>query len=351
MISGAKCRHLKGERVVTAEVIWTLYQTSTQVLQHCPPETSPALFAVIGAHLRLTVHLFAREIQDQPGLLLPPERGEQKIALFTSHFLYDRPMVEILTAWPDFPLEALKVLGQLGGRDLDQGPKSKDFGGRLGTHLGFYDWNRAFRDDETGRLFLDAFFRLANPQARASTIADIGRIFSGVPAAGTERTACERAMALWERRFAQIGETLAAGSKASDFREEIGEFFDWFECECFPFEWRVAHVLKAIDCLDKAPQSHSLLDQLGEYSAAPDRLNLVVEVFHRLLAKPSDELRWSYRATVVKNLLERGFASPNPATRRLTLEAQERLLGQGLFDYLDVEPAPAQSEPGAGSQK
>ena len=314
-------------------------------------EVSPALFAVIGAHLRLTVHLFTRELQEQPSLLLPSEPSERKTALFASHFLYDRPMVGILTALPDFPLEALKVLGELGGRDQDKEPTSKDFGGRLGTHLGFYDWNRAFRDDETGQLFLDAFFRLASPGARASTVADIGRVFSGVEAAGADRTACERAMALWERRFAQIGDALAAGGEPANFQDELGEFFDWFECECFPFEWRVSHLLQAIDSLDKAPRSFSLLDQLKDYSAVPDRLDRVVEVFHRLLARPSDELRWSYQAAVVRTLLERGFAAANPATRRLTLEAQERLLGQGLFDSLDVEPSAVPSGTIALSQK
>ena len=63
-----------------------------------------------------------------------------------------------------------------------------------------------------------------------------------------------------------------------------------------------------------------------------------MEVFHHLLGKPSEELRWSYQTAGVTTLLERGFASANPATRRLTLEAQERLLRRGLFEYLDVEP-------------
>ncbi len=296
------------------------------------------------------MHLFAREIQGQPDLLLPPEPGEQTTALLTSHFLYDRPMVGILTALPDLPREGLKVLSRLAGRDLEKGPSNKDFSGRLGTHLAFYDWNRAFPDDGTGQRLLDAYFDLATSQARASTVADIGRIFSGVEAIGAERAACERAMALWERRFAQIGGALAAGSESpAALREEIGEFFDWFECECFPFEWRAARLLEAIECLDKAPRSFSLLDRLKDDSAAPERLDRVVEIFHRLLAKPSDELRWSYQTGVMRTLLERGFASPNPTTRSLTLEAQEQLLSQGLFEYLDVEPPIRPSGASAGN--
>ena len=38
MISGAKCRHLKGEEAVSAEVIWPRYQNLTRALQHFPHE-------------------------------------------------------------------------------------------------------------------------------------------------------------------------------------------------------------------------------------------------------------------------------------------------------------------------
>ena len=59
-------------------------------------------FAIIGASLRLTVHLFLQEIREAPQMLLRPGRNEQKTALLTSHFSYDRPMSEILTAMPEF---------------------------------------------------------------------------------------------------------------------------------------------------------------------------------------------------------------------------------------------------------
>ena len=38
MISGAKCRHLNGEKVISAEIIRPSYQTSNRTLQHCPKE-------------------------------------------------------------------------------------------------------------------------------------------------------------------------------------------------------------------------------------------------------------------------------------------------------------------------
>ena len=100
-----------------------------------------------------------------------------------------------------------------------------------------------------------------------------------------------------ERRFLQIEEAInSLGEPIDAFRAELGEFFDWIECECFPFEWRSNYIIKAIDQLDKAPQSFTLLDALKEFSSMKARLDHVVEIFYKLVSKASEELRWSYQA-------------------------------------------------------
>ena len=74
----------------------------------------------------------------------------------------------------------------------------KNFGGRLGTHLGFYYWNQASsRIVLLRKLLLMHFFAVLLRKSEPQTIADIGRIFSGITSAEENKTLCELAMALW----------------------------------------------------------------------------------------------------------------------------------------------------------
>jgi hypothetical protein len=303
------------------------------------PEESPAVFAIVGAHLRLSVYLFSEGMRSAQGLLLPPDRPMHRGSFLVAHFLYDNPMSGIIQTLPDLPQAALQWLENLAeGDEKERRRGGRDFGSGLGTHLSFYYWNAAFRDQATADRTLDQFFEIAKAESRATTIGQIARIFEKSPPIKESADLYERVMNLWDRRFANIEKAIDSGTHSpTEFHGELSEFIDWLECECFPFAWRFDRTMKAINRLEKGPTAYSLVETLENLTSSGQRIDEAIRILHALTAKASNEMRWSYREKHLKPVLERGLGSPNRNTRRLTEETQEMLLRQGFFEYLDLE--------------
>jgi hypothetical protein len=298
---------------------------------------SPATFSILGARLRLVLYLFGEQFKLEPTLLLREPLSDQIAAFLVAHFLYDNPAMDAVRTLPELPNKALLYLQQIVGQKNEDRANPRDFGSRLGTHLGFYYWNAVFEDPTTADNALDRFFAIATPAIRAATIRQIAKIFESSPAIESNHAMHQKVMHLWERRFANIVNAIEADtSPAGVFNDELGTFIDWFECECFPFTWRVDQVMRAIKYLEEAPNAYSLIEALDKCTAAGERLDDAVRILHALVPKVSDEFRWSYSDNHLKPLLEKGLVSHNPVTHRLTREIQESLLNWGLFTYLDM---------------
>src|SRR5439155_7084441 len=243
---------------------------------------SPAIFAVIGAHLRLAIHLFQEELKAKAGLLLPASRPQHRAGLLSAHVLYDGPMSAVVETLPNLPEAALECLEQMD----EQRDRQREFGSSLGTHLSFYYWNGAFRDQMSADHILDRFFEVAKPQIRVSTIGQIARIFSQSQAIPEHAELYRRTMNLWDRRFSRIEDAIDAGrNNASDFYEELSEFMRWFDCECFPLDWRFDRTLKAIGRMDRPPRSYTLIETLNRLASTPELLGKTIVILHTAISK------------------------------------------------------------------
>jgi hypothetical protein len=296
---------------------------------------SPAVFAIIGAHLRLALHLFPSQFRRHADLLLPRDRRPHTDAFITAHVLYDRPASEVIKILPQLPRVALERL-QRERASGEKAPQSAiNFGSRLGTHLAFYYWNDLLGDDITANSVIDRFFEIASPPTRATTVGQIGSIFETPQLPEKNKALYARVMLLWDRRFTAIERAIDFGLRAPEFDPELTEFIDWIVCEAFPFNWRFDRVMKAITRLERAPRAFSLIEKLEKLTSTGKRVRPVVRLLHALASKGWEELRWSFRDKHVKPILERGF-SAGGQTRALTLELQELLLRRGFFEYLEV---------------
>lgn len=158
-------------------------------------------------------------------------------------------------------------------------------------------------------------------------------------ASAEEQPLVSRVMKLGRRRFSAIQEAVEASPElASGFSGELEEFLDWVECDCFPFQWRIDLALDATRYLARAPQAFLLFDKLEEFSRDPDKLPSVLELLSKLVYLDSNEMRWAYKDGVVKEMLVRAYASMNSRCRNLGERIQEKLLMEGFFDYLDIDP-------------
>jgi hypothetical protein len=299
-------------------------------------DESPAIFALLGAHLRLAIHLFQEQLKAEAELLLPHDRPRHRHGLLVAHVLYDGPMLSIVETWPNFASAALECLEQVD----EQHDRQRDFGSRLGTHLSFYYWNQAFPNQRMADSILDRFFEVANPQVRANTIGEIARIFAHSQRITEREELYRRTMNLWDRRFSRIEAAIDAGrSSPSEFYEELSEFMRWLDCEAFHLDWRFDRILKAIGRMDKPPRSYTLIETLNRLVSTPETLDKAIVILHAAISKRTDEVMWSYREENLKPLLEKGLAARDPETVRLTEETQEKLLREGFLEYLDVQPS------------
>src|SRR5262249_14984520 len=66
-------------------------------------EESPAIFAVIGARLRLAIYLFQNELKAEPELLLPRDRPHHRASLLMAHVLYEGAMLSVIETLPNLP--------------------------------------------------------------------------------------------------------------------------------------------------------------------------------------------------------------------------------------------------------
>jgi len=300
-------------------------------------DESPAVFAIIGSHLRLMLHLFYDQLKSHPEWLFPPDRKECCNTLIVSHVRYDNPMPKILDALPRLPDAAIDCLSEMNELSEIKKEARGDFGARLGTHLGFYYWNKSFSNQETADAILDRYFATAKPSQRGSFIRQIARIFSESPDKENLLPLHEMLCKLWDRRFGKIEQELAAKSiTPQDVHSELSAFMDWLGIEGLPFDWRHDRILRATKHLEKATGAGFTIKTLEKFSSKPERLHASLEILNALMSKNSQELRWNYQAEYLKPILLRGINSENAATKKLAEESREILLRQGQFEYLDL---------------
>jgi hypothetical protein len=300
-------------------------------------DESPAVFAIIGSHLRLMLHLFYDQLKSHPEWLFPPDRKECCNTLIVSHVRYDNPMPKILDALPRLPDAAIDCLSEMNELSETKKEARGDFGARLGTHLGFYYWNKSFSNQATADAILDRYFATAKPSQRGNFIRQIARIFSESPDKENLLPLHEMLCKLWDRRFGKIEQELAAKSiTPQDVHSELSAFMDWLGIEGLPFDWRHDQILRAIKLLQKAPVAGFTIKTLEKISSQPERLHASLEILNALMSKDSQELRWKYQAEYLKPILLRGINSENAATKKLAEESREILLRQGQSEYLDL---------------
>jgi hypothetical protein len=300
-------------------------------------DESPAVFAVLGAHLRLAIHLFQEQLKSEAQLLLPANRLDYRDSLLMAHVLYDGPMAAIVDTLPELPSAALECLARV----AEQHEQQRQFGSNLGTHLSFYYWNEVFPDQRTADSVIDRFFAVAKAQVRANTIGQIARIFAQSPRVMEHARLYRRTMNLWDRRFSHIEAAIDADrSTPSEFYEELTEFLRWLDCECFDLDWRFDRTLKAIQRMEKPPRSYTLIETLNRLASTPETLDKTIIILHAAISRPSGEIMWGYQEEKLKPLLEKGLASRNADTVRLSEETQERLLREGFLEFLNMTARP-----------
>jgi hypothetical protein len=303
------------------------------------PTESPAVFALLGAKLRLCTHLFKQALKDSPNLLFPPDRLEHRSAAIVAHFNYDHPWNAILETFPGFIGMALDTLEIMRAHSKDKGANEngREFASQLGTHIACYYWSGSFASDAEGEAALDRFFAVASPSARAMLISQIASIWEHRTDAPEQEKTTPRILGIWERRYAQI-EKLLKGSKvaSSEYDLELAESIDWLNCECFPFEWRVVHAKLALQQLKKSPRAYRLLKAISEFGLRSDRLESMLELLKALLQRPRDELRWSIRPEDLIPVISLGLASDTPKTKKLAEECKDLLLKMGFSDFLSL---------------
>jgi len=88
--------------------------------------------------------------------------------------------------------------------------------------------------------------------------------------------------------------------------------------------------------LPQAPSSHYLLESITQMGQKPERLHSVLQILSALLARPSDELRWSIEPTKLVPILSLGLASEDANTRLQAEAARDGLLKLKFFEFLEV---------------
>jgi hypothetical protein len=307
-------------------------------LEH--PQESPAVFALLGAKLRLLIHLFESNLKAMPTLLFPLDRPVHRTAAILAHFNYDHPWNRIILVFPGFINAALDTLEamRVEAKDDDAKQNRRDFGSQLGTHIAFYYWNSSFATDHEGEVALDRFFAAATKSARATVISQIASIWENPSRETPDEKVIAKVMRIWERRFAQIvKKSESMNASTSDYDSELTESTDWLNCECLPFEWRAEHAMKAIARLKRAPGSYHLLKAIPEFGVMPDRLGAMLQLLRALLKKPSEELRWSIQFKELAPVISLGLASVDSDVKRLAEECRDLLLKMGFSDFLNLD--------------
>ncbi|MDR3564468.1 MAG: hypothetical protein P4N59_23960 [Negativicutes bacterium] len=310
------------------------------LIKHCleRPKESPATFSLLGVHLGQTAYAFGENFKRCSDLLFPSDRPIHCKAAVISHFRYSQPHKLILDTVPKLPETALDILKSETAAMQDSNEKQewRDFGSRFGVHLAFYFWTGAFASNQTAQKFQDAFFASASKSARKGLIHHIGQAFRNADES-LEKNILKRTMQIWERRVGKIKSALKSGHQPrDDFDGELSEFQDWLDCECFPLDWRLSNAEEAIRLISKSPQPYGLIRTIVRFGQKPELLAAGIKLFHAILAKPGDELRWSVNYKELGPVLSSGLKSNVEAVRRCSKECLDRVLLLGCSDFAQL---------------
>jgi hypothetical protein len=302
-------------------------------------DESPAIFALFGSNLRFLVHLFGSEFKQSPELLFPPARPLHQQACLVAHFCYDRPDIYNIMTFPNILSWGLKALKALPKElaEKDSGQTLRDFRQRLGIQIAFYYWNNAFSNDLKGEAALDAFFTNAAPKTRAAVITQIGSIFEKSTNEQPSKELFRRAMRIWERRYEQIALGVDCSEDLVDeYDGELFGFTNWLDSECFSFDWRFEYGKKALNLLKKSREWYGLLKTISKWAESAEHLKSALEIFHVILKKPSETLRWSVQYKEFGPIISKGISSEDMDIRKIAEQCREELLKLGLFDFLEI---------------
>ncbi len=301
---------------------------------------SPAVFAIMGARLNLALYVYGKQFKQLPDLLLPQDRHDQRNAFILSQVQFGKPLGVLIEILPNYPSNTLDFLAELNKHNQGDSEQLGNFGGQLGFHLFFYDWNVCYSDIDSAKVIVNRYFDLAKPSQRGHAIRDVARIFSQTAVIQENEPLFERVRMIWDRRFTEIQKRRENGTyRSEDVHEELSAFLQWIECECHPFEWRAGRVLQAIKLLEKPAQAASIIRTLETLSNAPEKLGACTEILEALISKESEIVSWTYREQHLKPILNRGLQSGDQVIEERVRRIQEILLRQGLFDYLELDTA------------
>ena len=213
----------------------------------------------------------------------------------------------------------------------------RDFGQRLGIQIAFYYWNNAFSNDLKGEATLDAFFANAAPKTRAAVITQIGSIFEKSTNEKPSVELFRRAMRIWERRYEQIALNVDYSDNLTDeYDGELFGFTNWLDSECFSFDWRFEYGKKALNLLEKSREWYGLLKTIAKWAERAERLKSALDLFHAILTKPSENLRWSIQVKEFGPIISKGLSSDDLDIRKIAEQCRDELLKLGLFDFLEI---------------
>jgi hypothetical protein len=244
----------------------------------------------------------------------------------------------VLDTIPRLPETALDILkaGTAAPKDSNETQEWRDFGSRLGVHLAFYFWTGAFPSNQVAQKLQDAFFASASKSARKGLIHHIGQAFRNANDS-LDKNILKRTMQIWERRVEKIKSALKSGHQPrDDFDGELSEFPDWLDCECFPLDWRLSKAEEAIRFVSKTPQPYELMRTIVRFGQSPELLGAGMKLFHAILAKPGDELRWSVNYNELGPVLSVGLKSPDDEVRRCSKVCLDRVLLLGCSDFAQL---------------
>ena len=300
-------------------------------------EESPAIFALLGAKLRICIHLFQKEFKELPNLLFPQDRPEHRSAAIIAHFNYDSPWNKIIHTLPDFMDIALDTLQsmQLEPKEENGKQSRRDFVSQLGIHIACYYWSGSFSTDSEGEAALDRFFNVASKNARSLVISQIAQIWHKPSNPQENRSNIPKVLRVWERRFAQIEHDPGNGP-ADQYQGELAASLDWLNCECFPFEWRANYSKLALQRLKKVPSGYRLFEAIVEFSTRQERLEPMLELLKAALSKPSEELRWSIQPKKLESVISCGLLSNDLTKQKLAEECKDLLLRMGFSEFLNI---------------
>lgn len=221
--------------------------------------------------------------------------------------------------------------------DEEEKSSHRDFASRLGSHIACYYWSGLFRDN-TGEKLLDRFFACASKSTRATVIGEIAQIGGKMGAEKAEEKVISKVMHIWERRFEGILREMKRGNlPVSDYEQELAAFTHWFECECFPFGWRVERTIQMLQQLDKTPEVYHLFEAIYQFGVQKDRVHAVLQLLRIMLSKPSDQLRWAIQSGELMPVIALGLASQELAVKKLAEECRDMLLKMNFSEFLDIE--------------